>query len=139
MKKFLTIFSEKGKASEVVRTKSDLFDKYKEIIDYDESDFTVSDNKAKFEFLELINVELFKMLEVRVDPPKPEIQYVSIDEMYISKTVFRKKIKFLQGNEFDNKILSLLNLRAVLESSIINNKDLQGRFVNTIRECESAS
>ena len=139
IKKFLNIYTEKGGLNVVVRTKSDQYNRYREIFDFDDSEFTISDSKVKFEILEMINVELYQILETRVDPPKPKIQYVPLSEMYTTKSVFRKDFKFLQGNEIDNNILLLLNLRTLLEESIINNKELRGDYVSTIRECESPS
>lgn len=136
IKKFLHLYSENRKSNEVIRTKSEVFKRYREIFAFNDSDFVVSEPKDKLKILELVNLELFNMLAIRVEPPIPEIQYVPIDQMYVLKRVFGKKYKLLQGNDFDNNVLLFNSLKLLLEGSIIENKNIFGQFVNTIKECE---
>jgi len=139
IKKFINIYSDSETSNEVVRTKSDLFKKYSGIFDFGENDFVISDSKVMFELLALINIELFSILEIRVEPPIPEIQYVPLEEMYVTKNIFRSEIRLLQGNQTDNQILSLLNVRSLIENSIEEKSSLIGRFINTISECDLPS
>jgi hypothetical protein len=86
--------------------------------------------------LELINIKLYNALLNRIEPPKPTLHYVPLEKMYVNKIVFKKKYKLLQGDETDNEILSLLNLRTIVEESIKKREVLRGKFIDNKSEVD---
>jgi len=131
MKKILFIHSESEIGGEVfITSKSELFSQITSLLSFAESDFVIESIQDKLDFFEVIILLLYGELDKRIEPELPKNLYLPEDQMYRHITLQKVDYKFLQGHEKDGKILILLELKELINKSILESKNIVGKYIS---------
>lgn len=116
--------------------KSKIFNEVNELRAFSNEDFVMDNITGKLEFLECIIFLLANRLKDWDTPNIPNITYVPLDEMYLSVNVFKVDYKLLQGDERDNEIIILNNLRTLIKESIAKGTSIEFYHIDKWSELE---